>query len=87
MKNIINQIRTCEIFPSFEKAGPRKHIFYKPEKTRVAIVTCGGLCPGLNDVIKGLVSVLNMEYNVSDVFACFFNKSLDNVYSLFFNTI
>ena len=68
VKNITNQIRTCEIFPSFEKAGPRKHIFYDPEKTRVAIVTCGGLCPGLNDVIKGLVSVLNMEYNVSDVF-------------------
>ena len=68
VKNITNQIRTCEIFPSFEKAGPRKHIFYYPEKTRVAIVTCGGLCPGLNDVIKGLVSVLNMEYNVSDVF-------------------
>ena len=68
VKNIINQIRTCEIFPSFEKAGPRKHIFYEPEKTRVAIVTCGGLCPGLNDVIKGIVSVLNMEYKVSDVF-------------------
>ena len=68
VKNITNQVRTCEIFPSFEKAGPRKHIFYDPEKTRVAIVTCGGLCPGLNDVIKGLVSVLNMEYNVSDVF-------------------
>ena len=68
VKNITNQIRTCEIFPSFEKAGPRNNIFYDPEKTRVAIVTCGGLCPGLNDVIKGLVSVLNMEYNVSDVF-------------------
>jgi 6-phosphofructokinase 1 len=37
---------------SFEKAGPHKHLYFDPAKTKVAIVTCGGLCPGLNNVIR-----------------------------------
>ncbi len=41
--------------PSFEKAGPRSKLFFKPGDTVSAIVTCGGLCPGLNDVIRALV--------------------------------
>ena len=41
--------------PGLEPGGPRRKIFFDPSKTRVAIVTCGGLCPGLNDVIAGLV--------------------------------
>jgi 6-phosphofructokinase 1 len=41
--------------PSFEPGGPRRRIFFDPSKIRVGIVTCGGLCPGLNDVIRGLV--------------------------------
>ena len=39
--------------PGFEPAGPRKRIFFDPAKTRVGIVTCGGLCPGINDCILG----------------------------------
>ena len=35
-----------------ELAGPRSKIYFEPEKTHAAIVTCGGLCPGLNDVIR-----------------------------------
>ena len=35
------------------RAGPRETIFHTPATTRIAIVTCGGLCPGLNDVIRG----------------------------------
>ena len=34
----------------FELAGPRAKIFFDPKRTRAGIVTCGGLCPGLNDV-------------------------------------
>ncbi|MCH94670.1 6-phosphofructokinase 5 chloroplastic-like, partial [Trifolium medium] len=34
------------------RAGPREKIYYKPEEVKAAIVTCGGLCPGLNDVIR-----------------------------------
>jgi len=44
--------------PFLEKAGPRKEIFFDPQKSRAALVTCGGLCPGLNDVIRALVMVL-----------------------------
>ena len=65
--NILNQIKTCSTFPSFEKAGPRKTIFHNPDTTKAAIITCGGLCPGLNNVIKGIVTVLNNEYNVQDI--------------------
>jgi 6-phosphofructokinase 1 len=54
--------------PSLEIAGPRKKLFHDPAQTRVAIVTCGGLCPGLNNVIKGLVAVLTYDYGVRMIF-------------------
>lgn len=50
--------------PSLEPCGPRREIFFDPAKTRAAIVTCGGLCPGLNDVIAGLVRTLTYHYRV-----------------------
>jgi 6-phosphofructokinase 1 len=53
--------------PSFEPGGPRRKIFFDPSKIRVGIVTCGGLCPGLNDVIRGLVLTLNNQYGVSRI--------------------
>jgi len=52
---------------SFEKAGPRENIFFEPAKTKVAIVTCGGLCPGLNNVIRSLVNELFYRYGVSRI--------------------
>ena len=54
--------------PSFEKAGPHAKIFHAPAWSRAAIVTCGGLCPGLNDVIKGLVQTLWFDYGVRHIF-------------------
>lgn len=54
--------------PSLERAGPRESIFHDPAWTRVGIVTCGGLCPGLNNVIKGLVQVLWFDYGVKNIF-------------------
>ncbi|MBT8227129.1 MAG: ATP-dependent 6-phosphofructokinase [Dactylosporangium sp.] len=48
--------------PGFEPAGPRKKIYFDPSKIRVGIVTCGGLCPGLNDVIRALVIQLHRHY-------------------------
>ncbi|MBN1171267.1 MAG: ATP-dependent 6-phosphofructokinase [Micromonosporaceae bacterium] len=50
--------------PGFEPAGPRRKIYFDPSKIRVGIVTCGGLCPGLNDVIRGIVLQLNLHYGV-----------------------
>jgi len=57
-----------EDIPALEIAGPRKKLFHDPAQTRVAIVTCGGLCPGLNNVIKGLVEVLIYDYGIRQIF-------------------
>ena len=54
--------------PTFERAGPLPRIFHDPAWTRVGIVTAGGLCPGLNNVIKGLVETLFFGYGVKTVF-------------------
>ena len=54
--------------PSFEMAGPRENIFFNPSETKVGIVTCGGLCPGLNDVIRNLVMGLCHSYGVTRVY-------------------
>ena len=54
--------------PTFERAGPLPKIFHDPAWTRVGIVTAGGLCPGLNNVIKGLVETLFFGYGVKTVF-------------------
>jgi 6-phosphofructokinase 1 len=54
--------------PAFEPAGPRRRIFFDPSKTRVGIVTCGGLCPGLNDVIRALVLELTQHYGVTRIY-------------------
>jgi 6-phosphofructokinase 1 len=53
--------------PAFELAGPRDHIFFDPSRLRCGIVTCGGLCPGINNVIRGLVLELTQGYGVHDI--------------------
>lgn len=53
--------------PGLEPCGPRRKIYFDPSKTRAGIVTCGGLCPGLNDVIAGLVRSLTYHYGVKRV--------------------
>ena len=45
-----------------EKAGPRKIIYFEPTKVNAGIVTCGGLCPGINDVIRAIVMCLWYRY-------------------------
>jgi len=52
---------------SFERAGAREKLFFDPGKTKVAIVTCGGLCPGINNVIRSLVLELTFNYGVQNV--------------------
>ena len=54
--------------PTFERAGPHEKIFHDPSWTRVGIVTAGGLCPGLNNVIKGLVEGLCLDYGVRTIY-------------------
>ncbi|PKN60262.1 MAG: diphosphate--fructose-6-phosphate 1-phosphotransferase, partial [Deltaproteobacteria bacterium HGW-Deltaproteobacteria-11] len=52
---------------SVEIAGPRAKIFFDPAKTKAAIVTCGGLCPGINDVIRAVVMELYHRYGVQNI--------------------
>jgi 6-phosphofructokinase 1 len=54
--------------PAFEMAGPREKIFFDPSKLKCGVVTCGGLCPGLNDVIRSIVLGLFHHYRVRTVF-------------------
>ena len=53
--------------PAFELAGPRPRLVFDPARTAAGIVTCGGLCPGLNDVIRALVMSLHYHYGVRRV--------------------
>jgi len=50
-----------------EKAGPRQKIYFNPMHSQAAIVTAGGLCPGLNDVIRAVVRTLWYRYNVTRI--------------------
>lgn len=52
---------------TFEVAGPRERIYFDSTKTTAAIVSCGGLCPGVNDVIRGLVMELWHGYHVTNI--------------------
>ncbi|WP_027716602.1 ATP-dependent 6-phosphofructokinase [Desulfuromonas sp. TF] len=54
--------------PTLELAGPRERIFFEPAKTACGIVTCGGLCPGINDVIRAVTLSLHHHYGVRKVY-------------------
>lgn len=64
------------------RAGPRANLAFKPSEVKAAVVTCGGLCPGLNDVIRSLVTTLESGYGVKDILGVpygyrgFFEESL-----------
>ncbi len=51
----------------FEPAGPREKLYFDSSKTKCAIVTCGGLCPGINDVIRAIVMEAFHNYKVPAV--------------------
>lgn len=52
---------------SFERAGPRRRIYFDPSKLRCGIVSCGGLCPGINDIVRSLVLALYHNYGVRQI--------------------
>ncbi len=52
---------------SLEQAGPRAKLFFEAAASRIGIVSCGGLCPGINDVIRGIVMVAWHRYGVRDI--------------------
>jgi 6-phosphofructokinase 1 len=54
--------------PAFELAGPQEKIYFDPTTLRCGIVTCGGLCPGLNDVVRSIVFCLHEKYGIAKVY-------------------
>ena len=52
---------------SLELAGPRREVFFDPSKLKCALVTCGGLCPGLNDIVRSIVLELHYGYGVRNI--------------------
>ncbi|PKK89228.1 MAG: diphosphate--fructose-6-phosphate 1-phosphotransferase [Candidatus Wallbacteria bacterium HGW-Wallbacteria-1] len=62
IENFRRHLKDGTLPTSFEKAGPRELLFFEPKKVKSAIVTCGGLCPGINDVIRALVMQLYYRY-------------------------
>jgi 6-phosphofructokinase 1 len=61
----VAELRACG--SSLEMAGPRERLYFEPSGLVCGIVTCGGLCPGLNDVIRAIVLSLNHQYGVTKI--------------------
>lgn len=68
VERLQEQLASGKPVPSLELAGPRQKIYFDPSKLKVGIVTCGGLCPGLNDVIRALVMTLHYGYGVRGIY-------------------
>jgi 6-phosphofructokinase 1 len=68
LTSVATLIAHNERLAPFELAGPRRRIFFDPANTFCAIVTCGGLCPGINDVIRGLTMQAYSRYGVRKIF-------------------
>ncbi len=66
-----DNLRACQASgsaqPMLERAGPRRKIFFDPKQLNCGVVTCGGLCPGLNDVIRTITLGLILQYGVKNV--------------------
>ena len=67
-QQITRMINDGQNLPCFELAGPRPQIFFDPSKLKCALVSCGGLCPGLNDIIRSIVLELHYGYGVRNIF-------------------
>jgi 6-phosphofructokinase 1 len=72
VRNLLPEVQAViaagEEFPCFEVAGPRRNLFFDPAQTNCGIVTCGGICPGLNDVIRSLVIHAHFRYKVRRIY-------------------
>lgn len=64
----LQQLTPGEAPLTFELAGPRAKVYFDPPKVHCAIATCGGLCPGTNDVIRAIVLELYHLYKVRHIF-------------------
>ena len=67
-ERIMEMIKAGKTPPAFEQAGPRRKIYFDPSKLKCALVTCGGLCPGLNNIIRSIVLELHYIYGVRHIY-------------------
>jgi len=67
-RQIARMVADGQKLPCFELAGPRRRIYFDPSKLKCALVSCGGLCPGLNDIIRSIVLELHYGYGVRNIF-------------------
>lgn len=65
---VMSQIEESGEPAALELAGPRQRIYFDPKKLKVGVVTCGGICPGLNDVIRGIVMTSHYGYGVAGIY-------------------
>ena len=65
--NIAKHTKGNHHAPMFEVAGARQKIFFDPKEITIGIVTCSGLCPGLNDVIRSVTLTAKWQYGVKKV--------------------
>ncbi len=68
LENYQDCLKGGSLPPSFEVAGPRKKIYFDSSKVKAAIVTCGGLCPGLNNVVRAIVMELYYRYSSKSIY-------------------
>jgi 6-phosphofructokinase 1 len=68
LNHINEMIQAGQSLPAFEMAGPREKLYFDPSKLRCGLVTCGGLCPGLNDIIRAIVLELFYGYGVQNIY-------------------
>jgi 6-phosphofructokinase 1 len=68
LNHINEMIHEGQSLPAFELAGPREKLYFDPSKVRCGLVTCGGLCPGLNDIIRAIVLELFYGYGVQNIY-------------------
>jgi 6-phosphofructokinase 1 len=61
------ELPKCDSSFCLEKAGPREKIYFNPGHVHAGVITCGGLCPGLNNVIRSIVRTLWYQYGVSRI--------------------
>ncbi len=67
LADIVRKFNDNGFSNAFMRGGPRRHMHFDPATVKAAIVTCGGLCPGLNNVIRETVHALRYLYNVETV--------------------
>lgn len=68
LADIVRKQSQMNMSRAFLRAGPRSTLYFNPREVKAAIVTCGGLCPGLNNVIRALVETLTLAYGVRSIY-------------------